>query len=228
MVQEVVDFWTTVSDEQKLESIVHDASSYRDMIRSATCINDACTKLKKELGFPFPTPPVRERLVFLEEEFKKSVPMKQRAMHVMQCPSGEHIGLDAFTLTRVIGSKFATLCVEKKVPFEMFEACPVCPRLAPGGGVCFDSSDSSLDNDDEAAKKTVSSKQFKELKVLLLELTILLYEKCKVHFTHAVTFGLKAAQTLKSVVAQKLNIKDLVHYAAFNYHPGLSKVLLDN
>ncbi|KAJ3111912.1 hypothetical protein HDU96_005168, partial [Phlyctochytrium bullatum] len=104
--------------------------------------------------------------------------------------------------------------------------CPVCPRLAPGGGVCFETGD--LEDEDSTSKQTVSSQMFEDLKVLLLELTILLFKQCGVIFSHAVTFGLKAARTLNSVSDPKLKTTELIHYAAFNYHPRLSKLLLDD
>ncbi|KAJ3088719.1 hypothetical protein HDU96_004019, partial [Phlyctochytrium bullatum] len=117
-------------------------------------------------------------------------------------------------------------------PFELLEACPICPRLAPDAhdvGLCL--GDSSIEEEETvlATKKTVQQQSFEKLKVLLLDLTLWLYAKCGVTFTHALTFGVKANQTFKLLPASPLvpGAINLPHYAAFHYHPRLAKLLSD-
>ncbi|KAJ3088693.1 hypothetical protein HDU96_004022, partial [Phlyctochytrium bullatum] len=97
----------------------------------------------------------------------------------------------------------------------------------PGRGVCFDCENIDADAQGEDGNiAVVSSKMFEDLKVLLLEITLLLYKKCGVNFSYAVSFGLKAAKTVKLLSVLKIErIVELIHYGAFNYNNKLSKLL---
>ncbi|KAJ3091405.1 hypothetical protein HDU96_003070 [Phlyctochytrium bullatum] len=150
-------FWNVANNTQALRRILSSAATLRHDADSSHSLATAFSALKNRLGFSFPTPPIRERLLYLEQE-SKSAKLKPRALHLLQCPSGKHIGLDGQTPTGIIGSKFAEFCIEMDAPFELLEACPVCPRLAPDVhevGLCL--GDSSMEEEETmlATKKTV-------------------------------------------------------------------------
>ncbi|KAJ3098033.1 hypothetical protein HDU96_000162 [Phlyctochytrium bullatum] len=109
-------------------------------------------------------------------------------------------------------------------------AFPTAPVKAPGNGVCFEDNKVHDHNDvNDGNVSVLSSTMFEKLKVILLEITILLYAKCGIQFKYAVAFGWRAARTLKSLSNPKIaQVTELVHYAAFNYHQKLSKLLVDS